>query len=188
MLPEITGVAISEDGTHVWAGSWYGGFVRSDDRGRTFETLDATLRVRCLSYRVGELWVCTDDVTGPFALGRSTDLGVTIDPLWTFRDSVNDVGCPACTQVGEICPGYWPDVEFDLGLPTAADALPSDPDAAASACFDGSRPDAGPMDGGSGPAPSSTCGCATSAPAEMPIALTPIALALLIRRRRRSTI
>ncbi len=181
-MPEITGVVVSEDGVHVWAGSWYGGFVRSDDNGRTFQTLDATLRVRCLAYRVGELWVCTDDVTGPFALGRSSDLGVTIDPLWTFRDAVNDVGCSACTQAGEVCPGYWPDVELDLGLPTAGDALPADPDASAS-CLD-----AGPMDGGSTPAPRPNCGCSTRAPTERPIGLALVCAGLAILLHRRSAI
>ncbi len=183
-MPEITGVAVSEDGTHVWAGSWYGGFYRSDDNGRTFTALDPTLRVRCLSYRPGELWVCTDDVMGPFALGRSTDLGVTVDPLWTFQDSVNDVGCAACTQVGDECPAYWPDVEFDLGLSTATDALPADPDAASS-CVDGALPDAG-MDGGRGAPPSASCGCRAGARSPMPwLGALLVALTIAFRRRIR---
>lgn len=183
-MPEITGVAISEDGQHVWAGSWYGGFYRSDDGGVTFDTLDASLRVRCLSYRPGELWICTDDVTGPFALGLSTDLGTTIEPLWTFRDSVNDTGCPLCSQVGGICPSYWPDVEFDLGLPTATDALPADPDASVS-CVDGALPDAGAMmDGGVAPAPSPSCGCRTTVGSPSH-ALGALALVVVARGRRR---
>lgn len=183
-MPEITGVVLSEDGMHVWAGSWYGGFVRSDDNGRTFDTLDAELRVRCLAYRPGELWVCTDDVTGPFALGRSTDMGVTIDPLWTFQDSVNDVGCAMCTQVGNECPAYWPDVEFDLGLPTAGDALPSDPDASASYCIDGALADAGPMDGGTAAPPRNTCGCRVATRGGSPTWLALFAMFAIIRARR----
>lgn len=185
-MPEITGVAISEDGTHVWAGSWYGGFVRSDDNGRTFTTLDPTLRVRCLAYRPSELWICTDDVTGPFALGRSIDLGATIQPLWTFQDSVNDVGCAACTQVGDVCPAYWPDVEFDLGLTTATDALPPDPDASAASCSDGALPDAGAMmDGGPARPPSSTCGCRANDRAPTPSGTLVLLVVTVVVRRRR---
>jgi MYXO-CTERM domain-containing protein len=121
---------------------------------------------------------------GPFALGRSTDLGVTVDPLWTFQDSVNDVGCAACTQVGDECPAYWPDVEFDLGLSTATDALPADPDAASS-CVDGALPDAG-MDGGRGAPPSASCGCRAGARSPMPwLGALLVALTIAFRRRIR---
>lgn len=186
-MPEITGVVISEDGTHVWAGSWYGGFYRSDDNGLTFDTLDPTLAVRCLAYRSGELWICTDDVTGPFALGRSTDLGVTIEPLWTFRDSVNDVGCSACSQVGLECPAYWPDVEFDLGLPMDDGGVL---DMDASSCLDGSVPDAGAtMDAGSVVPPTSSCGCRAAGRSPStglwPV-LAAIAATRIVRRRRGS--
>lgn len=160
-MPEITGLAIDGDG-HVWAGSWYGGFYRSDDRGAAFDTIDASLRVRCLSFRPGQLWVCTDDVVGPFALGRSSDLGEHVEQVWRFEDATNEVGCPMCTEVGLVCPSYWPDVQFDLGLASAPDALPPDPDASAAGCIDGGAElDAGiGMDGGAGaPSPAPTCGC-----------------------------
>jgi hypothetical protein len=184
-MPEITGVALDEGGTRVWAGSWYGGFFRSTDNGRNFDTLDATLRVRCLSYRPGELWICTDDVMGPFALGRSTDLGVTIEPLWTFQDSVDDTGCPLCTQVGELCPAFWPDVEFDLGLSTSGDAMPVDPDAAALACMDTGVL---PPDAFVAPPAQASCGCVIESRAHTPWALALLAWLFAIRGRRRGTI
>lgn len=189
-LPEITGLTLDETGTHVWTGSWYGGFYRSDDHGRTFTALDPTLRVRCLSYRPRELWICTDDVTGPFALGRSIDMGVTIDPLWAFQDAVNDVGCPACTQVGDVCPAYWPDVQFDLGLTTATDALPPDPDASSSSCIDGALPDAGTMDAarmdaGVAGAPPAGCACHAATGRGPLLPWLVVLAATFVRRRRR---
>ena len=189
-MSSIAGVAISDDGMHVWTGSARGGFWRSDDGGLTFRVIDPMLPLRCLAYRTGELWICADDVTWSYALGRSTNLGATITPVWTFTDSVDDVGCPACTQVGELCPGYWPDVQFDLQLPTAADALPADLDASAHVCIDGApveldagARDAG-MDGGPSIAPRASCTCSAGR-ARSPLALA-LALALALGTRTRT--
>lgn len=190
-MPTIAGVVVSEDGLHVWTGSALGGFYRSDDGGLTFTAIDPMLPVRCLAYRPGELWLCVDDATWSYALGRSTDLGATIEPLWTFSDSVDDVGCPACTQVGDVCPGFWPDVEFDLGLPTATDALPPDPDASAHVCIDGAlveldanvERDAG-MDGGAASAPRASCACGVGRASERLARAVALALVLGLARRR----
>lgn len=199
-IPEITGLAISEDGANVWVGGWYGGLFRSNDRGLTFDPLDPALRVRCLAYRPGELWVCTDDVMGDYALGRSTDLGETIVPIWAFVDATPDVGCGMCTQVGGICPAYWPDVQFDLGLSSGSmmDARPADPDASVPSCIDAGPVDAMAFDGGAGDAgtsvgaPPTTCGCRVGARSEArAVALFGLAVAAVrlgsnAKRRRRN--
>jgi hypothetical protein len=126
---EIIAVAFSHDGQHVWAGSWYGGLHRSDDGGATFAAIDPDLRVRCLAERAGasdgsELFVCVDELTETFAVARSSDLGETLAPMWGFADVTNDVGCGPCTQVGTICPAYWPDVIFDLAVLGGVDGGP----------------------------------------------------------------
>lgn len=146
-LLEITGFAISGDGMHAWVGGWDGAFLRSDAGGApgTFVPVSTApdLRVRCLSWRSatatepGELWVCLDDIVGPFALARSTDLGQTLDPVWGFEDATPDTGCPRCTPVGLVCPEYWGDVVFDLGLPLDAGV---GPDATVTSRPDGSLP------------------------------------------------
>lgn len=185
-MPEITGLA-TDDAGHVWTGSWYGGFYRSSDRGLTFDTVDSALRIRCLSYRPGELWICTDDVVGTFALGRSDDLGDTVVPLWHFEDATNDVGCPMCTEVGLVCPSYWPDVQFDLGLASAPDALPADPDASAAGCIDaGVEQDASAaMDGGASTPPrAASCGCHVASRSRGVLtACVALLLGALMRRR-----
>lgn len=156
-LLEIVGFAISEDGRTVWAGSWDGGLHRSTDGGLTFAALDPSLRIRCLAHRAGELWVCADDFVSGFALARSTDGGETLEPLWSFHDVVLDVGCPASTPVGALCPMFWPDLTNDLQLDGA---VPPD-----GALLDGGvATDPGSRPGGGG------CACAAigAAPAATP--------------------
>jgi MYXO-CTERM domain-containing protein len=183
-LLEITGCTFSSDGARVWVGGWDGAFLRSDAGGAVGSFVPVTgqeaLRVRCLSYREGdgarpdELWICTDDLRGDFALGRSTDGGPTIERIWGFSDATADTGCPACSAVGSICPGYWPDVVFDLGLPM--DAGVPDLDGGVTAC-DGS------IGADTGSAPSS-CACRAGRGASPALAaLMVVAIALALRRR-----
>lgn len=189
-LLEITGLTFSDDGSQVWVGGWDGAFLRSDAGGAagTFEPVagQEALRVRCLSYRpgatpgTGELWVCVDELRYDYALGVSTDGGSTLERRWGFADARIDTGCPACSAVGGICPTYWPDVVFDLGLPDEGPA------------FDAGVCDGGPLDGGGLDAgvgaeaepPTEGCGCRAQrarSPA-LPLLLLPMALAF--RRRR----
>ncbi len=127
---EIVAVVFSHDGQRVWAGSWDGGLHRSDDAGATFTTIDADLRVRCLNERAtdsgeSELFVCVDELTNPYAVGRSYDGGETITPMWGFADVVNETGCDGCTVVGAICPSYWPDVLYDIATIGGIDGGPA---------------------------------------------------------------
>ncbi len=172
---EIVGLVISPDGRRLWLGSWDGGLLRSVDGGETWTTLDEEERVRCLAYRettagARELWMCIEGFTGAFAIGRSLDEGETFEPMWRFEDSSADVGCPAGTPVGDTCPMFWPDQQFDLML------------------TDGAVPDAG-MDGGSGPptpAPS-TCACrASGRPRTGGAAAIALVVAIAARVRARS--
>jgi hypothetical protein len=190
-LLEITGLAFSDDGSQVWVGGWDGAFLRSDEGGAagTFVPVvgQEDLRVRCLTYRpgaspgTGELWICADELRYDYALGVSTDGGSTIENRWGFADVRIDTGCPACSAVGGICPTYWPDVVFDLGLPDEGPA------------FDAGVCDAGPFDGGALDAgigaevePPTGCGCRAQRRASLPIAaiVLGLGLALALARRR----
>lgn len=189
-LLEITGLTFSDDGSQVWVGGWDGAFLRSDLGGAvgSFEPVagQEALRVRCLGYRpgatpgTGELWICADELRYDYALGISTDGGSTIEHRWGFADVRVDTGCPACSAVGGICPTYWPDVVFDLGLP---DEGPP---------FDAGVCDAGPFDGGGFDGgvgadvapPTEGCGCRAQRAGAPPLSILALALALALRRRR----
>jgi len=186
-LLEITGCTFSADGSQAWVGGWDGAFLRSDARGAagTFVPVPGqeTLRVRCLHHRAAaaghpdELWICADDLRGDFALGRSTDGGSSIVPLWGFADAASETGCPRCSVVGATCPGYWPDVVFDLGLPMDAGVF--DPDAAVVRCDGSVAPDAA-----SG-APPAACACRVGLQRRATWAWTALAFAAALGWRRR---
>lgn len=170
-LLEIVGFEVSEDGRTAWAGSWDGGLYRSTDGGLTFAALDPALRVRCLAYRPGELWVCADDFVEDFALARSTDDGDTLVPLWAYEDVVNDVGCPPGTPVGDLTPMYWPDLQFDLRL---VDGGVPEADAGTSA------------DAGDGSAGGESCSCVAvgASRARAPWLALVLVVPLAVRARR----
>ena len=197
---EIVAAVFSHDGSRVWVGSWDGGFHRSDDAGLTFTMLDADLRVRCLAERetedgARELFVCVDELTNDYAVGRSYDDGDTIAPMWGFSDVVNETGCDGCTVVGAVCPAYWPDVLYDIATIGGVDGgpPPGPTDSGPLMCGEGGvpfdaalpRPDAATTGGGG-----STCTCRVSgAPTRHASTLGGLAsmtaLCLLARRRRR---
>lgn len=198
---EIVGVVFSHDGARVWAGSWDGGFFRSDDAGATFTALDPDLRVRCLAERPtesgdSELFVCVDELTNDYAVGRSYDGGETIAPMWGFTDVENVTGCDGCSIVGAVCPSYWPDVLYDIATIGGLDGgvAPGPSDTGAGSCEAGFPVDTGGRradaamggDGGGG----STCAC--SAAGRAPIGGAPVGLALasiaaIVQRRRRQS-
>jgi photosystem II stability/assembly factor-like uncharacterized protein len=192
-LLEITGVVFSDDGAQAWVGGWDGAFLRSDDRGAVGSFVPVVgqeaLRVRCLAYQpgvtpgAGELWVCADDLRYDYALGRSVDGGSNIERVWGFTDATSATGCPACSSVGGVCPGFWEDVVFDLGLPL------ENGDAGALTC-DASIDGAMSSDAGVGaePTPPTGCGCrASSASPGLPwVGL--LGCLVLARSRRSSTL
>jgi hypothetical protein len=191
---EITGVAFSDDGTTAWVGGWDGAFLRSDLGGAAGSFVPVAgqeaLRVRCLAYHAGELWVCADDLRYDYALGTSSDGGTTIERLWGFLDARVDTNCPACSAVGGICPTYWPDVVFDLGLPGGMDGSMPGPDAGRTPCdadIDATF-DAG-MGSDTGPPPGAGCACSldgAASPRPMWIGIGVFLTALLSWGRRRA--
>jgi MYXO-CTERM domain-containing protein len=195
-IREIIALAFAHDGSRVWAGSWYGGLHRSDDGGETFRPIVPDLRVRCLAEREAagggsELFVCVDELTNDYAVGRSRDGGATIEPVWGFADVVNDTGCSACTVVGAVCPAYWPDVLFDIATIGGVDGgpPPAPSDVGAPVCGEGGVPfdaQVGRADAGAPEGSATGCACrAVGASDRGALALLGIGLAALARRRRR---
>ena len=200
-IREIIALAFAHDGTRVWAGSWQGGLYRSEDAGETFTPIDPDLRMRCLAERESEgggseLFLCVDELTNDYAVGRSLDGGDTIEPVWAFADVVNDTGCSACTVVGAVCPAYWPDVLYDIATIGGVDGgpAPGPTDVGTVMCGEGGVPfDArlGSVDAATTPeGPTTTCACrassATGAGARggSPLLVTGLPLLGLLARRR----
>lgn len=199
---EVVGFTMSADGMHAWAGSWDGGFYRSDDGGASFQKLSDE-RIRCLDWRAGasgsadQLWVCADNLLGgTYALGRSTDNGATIVPLWRFSDLREATGCGFATAVGMSCPALWYELAFDTGVLQSDGGVPvldgGDGDAgsattngdagaasadAGSAMIDSGRVDAVPPSSGG-------CSCAIGRKSVNGWAVAFGLLGLIIARRR----
>jgi len=181
-MPDVVGFARSPDGSTIWAGGLTAGLWRSMDGGRTFAQINPTIRVGGLAAREGELWVWGLQAANGFAVGKSTDGGMTFEAVMTYGDIGGILECDATSQVGMTCPAWWPDLQRDLGLYDGG--VPTD----------GAMPD---IDGptGSEPAPPPApdgCSCRAgalpgrSASGAAAIAIAALALmALLAASRRR---
>jgi hypothetical protein len=192
---QITGAAFSEDGAAAWATSRTSdGMFRSGDGGRTFAPLFGG-NLPCVASRAGELWFCADQPLDGYAMGLSGDGGDTLDEVLRFDQIVELPTCPRCSEVGYVCPQWFPDLAYDLMLDAGIDlgdgSVTGTPrDAAPPAiCTDGSEDldagigmDAGMGDGG-------TCNCRAAgrgvmAHAGLSTSLSFALFALCWRRRR----
>lgn len=191
---QITGAAFSEDGSTAWATSrTLDGMFRSGDGGRTFEPLFGG-NLPCVASRAGELWFCADQPIDGYAMGLSGDGGDTVEQILHFDQIVDLPTCPRCSEVGYVCPQWFPDVAYDLMLDAGIDlpdgSVTGGPrDAAPPAiCRDGSEDlDAGiGADGGTGSP--GDCNC-RAAGGHGSLGAIPgswvLAIGLVIWRRRR---
>lgn len=172
-LPQLTSFAIAGDGLTVWAGA-AGGLWTARGGAMGFTQL-SDVAVTCLHTRGPELFVCADPRSAPFALGRSTDGGATIEGLLRIEDVTQLAECPRCSTAGAECPAWVPDLlaDYEIWLGagdagTATTGLPRDA---------GVPPECRPPPG---------CGCRAGA---RPIELGGLSVTVLLaaaRRRRRS--
>ncbi|HEY8432557.1 MAG TPA: hypothetical protein VIL20_29505 [Sandaracinaceae bacterium] len=189
-LPAMRGFAISDDGRTVWAGSaaaGHGVWIARDGT-TAFEQVN-DLDVRCLAVHEGALYLCVDQLTEGFALGRSEDDGANVVELLRFQDAQELPECARCTSTDVVCPAWVPDLRADLatyfaGMDGGVTGLPRDAGVPAEC-----RPDAGPEpDGGMGP-PAGGCACGLAprgAPSGLPALALLLGFALRARRGSRS--
>ena len=199
----MVGFALSDDGATVWYGSAEGGLHRSTDRGLHFTAI-GTIPSLGLRFHGGTLWLVTDWLRQPWALGRSMDGGEHFEAVLRFEDVPGPPECASPSEGTSICIDRWPAFRSTIEPPTRPDAgapmdarvaapdVPATPDApppvdgppAADAALDAAAPTADVA------APriaiGHDCGChASPSPrAQWGLAL----LALVIRRRRRVSI
>jgi MYXO-CTERM domain-containing protein len=148
----MTGFALSDDGATVWYGSGDGGLYRSADRGLHFTQVGAAPALG-LRFHAGALWLVTDWLREPFALGRSMDGGDHFEPVLRFEDVMGPPVCASPSEATSICVDRW------AAFRTSIEAPPPRPDAGAprDAAADlgataDAPPDAGPADAGTGAA------------------------------------
>jgi photosystem II stability/assembly factor-like uncharacterized protein len=119
---QMLGFAMSPDGSRIAIGGPGFGIETADAAQLTFTSRSA-VGARCLTWSPEALYVCADEATDGFTLGRSPDEGVTISPIFNIP-TLLPLECPAETTTGSICPEFWPGVAsllgIDAGTPSAA--------------------------------------------------------------------
>lgn len=194
-LHQMRGFAIAADGQTVWVGSAVGDGVWIAEGGTLAFTQIDRLDVRCLAVRGEELWMCVDQLTSRFAIGRSMDRGETVDAALFLDELIELPECPTCSDTGASCPVWIDDLRLDWERAFGVDAGPTTDASFPLECLDartteldaGTRPmDAGArFDAGTEPPPAAGCGCSAAGSGDG----SPLLLALfaLVVRRWRST-
>lgn len=184
-LQSMRAFAISEDGRTLFAGSATGaGLWVARDGATVFEQV-SDLDVRCLAVHQGALYVCADQLTEGFALGRSTDDGASVEELLRFEEARTLPECARCATTELVCPAWVRDLEADLatyfgGVDAGMTGLPRDAGLPAEC-----RPDGGPDAGGPPPPPPpGGCACALRPAGGSRWAIPLALLALALRARR----
>jgi hypothetical protein len=139
---------------------------RSLDDGATWQAVPGAPNLRALAERDGKIYGAADNMADGYALGVSTDLGVTFTPLMKFSDVGSIAPCvrAACQDICkmEVDLGLWP-----LSMCTAAPELTTT-----------TPPPA--------PKPTTSSGCAVGTAADAPVgAVLALALTAAFCRRRR---
>jgi hypothetical protein len=110
----LTGLAVSPDFDTIVTGSPAMGLWRVALPAGSPEQV-SDLPVRCLTWTDDALLICTDDAVTGYAVGRSTDVGVTVEPLLELR-CLQRPSCGPDTQVEHECASEWPSLVQAVGI------------------------------------------------------------------------
>lgn len=144
--------AYSDDGKKLWLGGLEGfGLWLSEDGGE-FTQVNDEAEVSCLTFHEDTLWVCGDQFTDLYMVGRSMDDGATIESVVGFDDIRGVLPCDAGDPTKDICDVQFLHLISDLSLDFDAGVIAPDVD--------------GGMDGGNDggvakPSKAGGCACAT---------------------------
>jgi hypothetical protein len=118
----MLGFALAPDGSKVYVGGVMDGVNVASTADFVFAK-KSTTPVQCLAASGTTLFACSDDRTGGFAVGVSTDDGATFAPMLHLRDIRGPLACGAGTATAQ-CAQYWPGIRdsLDGGANAAGDA------------------------------------------------------------------
>ena len=113
----MLGFALSPDGSKVYVGSEADGLFVGDTTTFAFVKRQSAI-VRCLTTQGNRLYACSSQSSSGlgFALGESTDDGVTFSPLLRLADIRGPLTCPKGTSTA-ACAAEWPALATNLGIP-----------------------------------------------------------------------
>lgn len=159
-LTQVLGGSWAPDGSSAYLAGPLDGLWRSDDGARTFSGIRTDLFLRCVVANADAVWVCADDFTAHFGIGRSTDRGITFAPIARLRSITGPVSCDPASPLGTTCPAEESTLDMALAAaPIDEDAGVVMDDAGAASDDAGTASDDGGMDAAVTPAPSARCGC-----------------------------
>jgi photosystem II stability/assembly factor-like uncharacterized protein len=197
---ELSGFALSPDGSKVYAGSKESGLWMASRDTLTFTQVNSKVQVLCLATRQTssgpELWACSNE-PGGFIFGKSTDDGATFEVKMATVTSMNGlVACNpsastvnacgvdanassacTCVEYANFCVATEP-MNACLGCGQTGPGDGGGPDATGGDAAQGS-------DGGTHAGTSSGCGCSVVGRPGYAGSLASFAIAALTLRRRR---
>jgi hypothetical protein len=103
----MLGFALSPDGSRIALGGPSDGVFVGPAAGGAFEKV-SSLQNRCLRWTAQGLYACGKEPFDAFAVGLSTDQGVSYRPVYRQEDLCPQT-CPDDSTFGKICPGSWTD-------------------------------------------------------------------------------
>jgi MYXO-CTERM domain-containing protein len=167
----ILGFALSPDGTSVAVGGPSAGVNVASVGDYQFQET-STVGPYCLRWSAAGIYACGKQLGDGFALGLSTDRGVTFAKLLELS-AVTPLACAPTSTTGSTCPPYWGPVAAVLGADAGPDASKTGP------------PDPGLNPLGDSPTSGCHCGIPGSSSAAPAAAWFSLLAALVLHRRRR---
>jgi photosystem II stability/assembly factor-like uncharacterized protein len=110
----MLGFALSPDGSKVYLGGSNDGLQVASKADYVFRRT-STVPVQCLRANGALLYVCSDELSGGFTLGESTDDGSTIAPRLHLTNVRGPGACPPSSSAA-VCVANWPTLQQQLGI------------------------------------------------------------------------
>ncbi len=174
---KMLGFALSPDGSELRVGGDEDGIWGASTSDFAFSEVNA-VGVRCLTWTEDALFACGREASAEFTIAKSTDGGVTFDPIHHLSclDGPDDA-CADDSSIQTFCPGPWAAQKQIL---KAEDCSPTGSGGGASSAGSSTT-------GGGGDASDDGCSCETTLDTKRGWGLVPGAALLFLLARRRTS-